>query len=563
MRNEKIEQEIRQIIAKLKPKQRERLLPHIKARSTAFREEIKVRKKFYPLKDLVPNIAQERALECYRKPAEGIYPYPIYNVFTGGNGVGKTVDLAIMLNGCACGNEFLNNTYHNHEFFNVMKKRRKDRSLIIWIVCKASDMLPTGSVYDTIKTLIPTANITGKTGDGHYTQIEIPSPESGYKPTLCTLKTFNMDVVNFSGTNCDLILFNEPLPDEKKFDECVGRIRGGGYISMFLTPLEAVAYVQKLVKDINLKGMVCHTQGSIWENCKETPGARGVLEKPAIEAQIAKWKRNPVTLRARVYGDFVHLAGAVFPIFNNDIHVIPTNKIPQKIDSGQMLCMAIDHHPKKPAVAVWMTLDALGIWRVIAEYPNDPWDEIIINDKSIRHFGYDFKLIESGMWQKFPYMASCPEVTYRFGDPNAFRCEQAHNRQTIQQQYMDDCDLDVDINIDNSIELRHDKIRDLLFYDLLRPISGTNSSKLYIYETCQNVICAFNYYLLKENNKPEEEWKDWIDVIGYIVTTITQFEPKAIYDGSSKIDREYKDLYSIPTDDIQKYDMYSTFGLKT
>lgn len=560
MRNEKIEQSIREKINKLTPYQQEHLKQHIAAKSKVFSQELSVREKYYPLKNLVPNIAQERALECYKSPKECDYPYPKYNFFTGGNGVGKTLDMTIHLAGISLGNIFLNQDYFNHKFYDVMKERRKIKPLIVWIVCEAADVSATGSVYTTIKEFIPTAKFE-KAGSNYYKEIIIPAPEKGYHPTHCTIKTFEQDLVAFSGSNCDNILLNEPLPDKDKYDECVGRTRRGGYMSTFMTPLKAVAYMQKIVKDFNMKDMVCHTKGSIWENCCDVPGTRGVLKKIDIDAQIAVWKRNPITLRARVYGDFVHLAGAVFPIFDNDIHIIQHDKIPQKIEKTMMLSMAIDHHPKKPAVAVWMTLDALGVWRVVAEYPSDPWDEIIINEKSIRHFGCDFKLIESGKTQQFRYMRDSPEVFVRLGDPNAFRCEQAHNRHTIQQQYMDDCDLDININVDNSIELRHDKIRDLLYYDITRGISFANSPKLYIYQTCQNTINAFNYYLLKENLKPEEEWKDWIDVIGYILVTITQYNPTTVKELQTNKDDEYNKIYGSSKPDNKQYGMYSTFGI--
>lgn len=561
MRNEQIEQRIREKLKNISPEKRKLLQQHIDAKSKVFEQELAVREKYYPLKNLVPNIAQERAIQCYKKPTEGKYPYPIYNVFTGGNGVGKTVDLAITLAGISQGNMFVNQEYCKCDFFDMMQARRKKKNLVVWIICKSEDVMETGSVVTTITEWIPAAKFSNKSSSGYYRSLEIPSPQRGYKKTVCTIKTFDMDIVAFSGANVDMELFNEPLPCKERFDECVGRIRNGGYIAMFLTPLKAVAYLQKMVKDVNMRGILCHTKGSIWENCKDVPGTRGVLSKTAIDAQIATWKSSPITLKARVDGEFVNLSGVVFPIFNHDIHVIPYSEIPSKIDKNQMLYMCIDHHPKKPPFAVWMTLDALGVWRVIAEYPTEPWDEIVINEKNIRLYGYDFKLIEQGKIQKFHYFKNSPKIIDRFGDPNAFKCEQAHNRQTIQQQYKDDCDLNINIDIDNSTDLRHDKISDLLYYDVMRSISGTNSPSLYVYESCMNVINAFNYYQRNDNMKLDEEWKDPMDCVGYIVTTVTSYNATKVKSIQTGYDDEYEKLYGKPKKTTKKYDMYSVYGI--
>ncbi len=542
------------------PAQRERLTQLIRDNNAAiaagkpptkiFEQELSNREKYFPLKNIIPNVAQSRALKCYEHPKSGAYPYPIYNFFTGANDVGKTLALTMLLAGCSLGAEFLNKGYLDFEFFEMMKKRRQKKALIIWIVCENEDMSETGSVYTHIKNWIPTAKFGAKKDGQFYKRIDIPAPKNNYHPTIISIKTFDQQLVKYSGTDCDLILINEPLPDEKKFHELTGRIRSGGYIGTFMTPLSACAYVKKIIDDRNMHEMVCHTKGNIWENCKDIPGMRGTLAKEFIDAQIAIWKKNPVTLRARTEGEFVHLAGAIFPIFQNSVpHVIPVNRIPDFLSKDDYVVQAVDHHPSKPAVGVWMKIDPLGNWHVIAEYPTETWDEIEANDKSIIHYGYDFKLIESGGggFGKFWYMKDLQPVQERIGDPNAFKAKQSYKTvvKTIQEQYKEDCGLEYDLDVDNTIELRHDQISKLLYYDILRELSSSNSPKLYIYETCINVISALQYYINDDNGKPKEEWKDWIDCIGYIVTTINRYKtPKQLQDRNYKDDEFYK-LYGI------------------
>ena len=540
-------------INKLPPAKRAKVLAYWKNNTEKIKEELKARTKLLPIKNIIPNIGQERALKCYQtaNPDPNKYPYPKYNIFTGGNGVGKTLTAVLLLAGCALGNEFLSKDWFQFEFFDMMKERRKKKELVVWIVCKNGDMTETGSVYQEIKNQIPVAKFSSKTGGGYYTQIKIPAPKRGYHSTNITIKTFNMEVVDFSGTNCDLIIINEPLPSKEKYDECVGRIRVDGYIATFMTPLKGCAYLKKQVDDLvmRVQNMCCHTQATIWDNCKDRSGTRGHLSEKNVLAQIQEWQRDPITLKARVYGDFVHYAGAVFPIFNKSIHVIETMsrnfKTSDYISQDDMLVQGVDYHPSKPSVGVWMKLNPLGVWHVVAEYPSDPWDVIQPSEKGTCHYGNDFKLIESGKNNQFWYMRLMSKVHERFGDPNAFACKQTfkYEKKSIQDQYRDDCGLEYNIeDVNNSIEVRHDEIKSLLYYDILRELSHGNSPRLFVYDTCTNVISALSNYIWLENGKPEETWKDWIDAIGYIVTTVESYVPPKSKDNLN-YDDEFLGLY--------------------
>jgi len=578
---EELQKRIEAKLNAMPPEQRARVEAYYKdpERRKVFAAENKARVKLFPLKNLIPNIAQERALECYRHPnVDAEYEYPIYNICTGGNGVGKTVELVITLAGCSQGVEFLNQNYFDHEFFKKMEARRKTKPLLVWLICKKDDMTLTGSVYNHIKDWIPSAKFGGKVDGKYYTEIEIPPTKPGYHKTVVSIKTFNMELVSFSGSNIDLILGNEPLKDKDKFDECVGRIRNDGYMAWFLTPLDGTPYLHKVAKNARAisKGMVCHTKGNIWENCRDRPGTNGVLSETAILAQIEIWKQTPLTLDARVKGEFTDLSGAIFPIFRPNVHVIKKEHIPNFLSKNDYIVQSVDHHPSKPAVGVWMKLDALCNWHVVAEYPTDPWDEIKVSEKSIQHFGFDFKIIEAGKLNRFSYMKDLAPVQERFGDPNAFACKQKYGTviKTLRDQYKDDCGLWYDLNVDNSIELRHDQISKLLYFDVKNEISASNTPKLFIYEGCFNVINALQYYVFGDNGKPEEDWKDWIDCIGYIVTSISRYktpkdklcdskkEYEAIFGGRGVALNDYSDGYfpekaSAP----DGYGAYSTYGL--
>jgi len=101
-------------LSKLPAAVRERILKD----PSILKKEIESRDKNWPTKNFIPNIAQIRALLCYSEPHE-TYPgtYPFLLIFRGGNGVGKTCAMALMLVGVCFGNRFLNSEYFHHKYF--------------------------------------------------------------------------------------------------------------------------------------------------------------------------------------------------------------------------------------------------------------------------------------------------------------------------------------------------------------------------------------------------------------------------------------------------------------
>jgi hypothetical protein len=172
-------------------------------------------------------------------------------------------------------------------------------------------------------------------------------------------------------------------------------------------------------------------------------------------------------------------------------------------------------------------LSPLGDWYVIAEYPNEPWEQINGTPLTIRNFCQEIRNIENGRNHNFPYIRKL-RVTEYIGDPNAMKAQQPHNRTTIQREYELNGGFDINCNVDNDIALRHNKIMELLFHDPQRKIDSINRAHAYIFKSCRNMNKAFAGYAYKKNqgmgsglsDKLEELWKDWIDAFGYTVVTV-------------------------------------------
>jgi phage terminase large subunit-like protein len=452
---------------------------------TTLRAELVERRKHYPSVDFVPNIGQERAFRCLEKRhlTYGRFPHKVFVL--GGNGSGKTALCAgVLLAGACLGPDAINKEFFgNHEYFRYCAEIRSKRKLGVRLVCDAKDMKEdAGSLYQQIAKWIPTAQFSNKTGDFFQTVI--------IGEVKVDVKTHDMKVTSQAGPDEDLVIFNEP-PPEPVYDENIARTRGEGIGFVFCTPLDAAAYLLREINQPAPDGEIVSTEVSIWDNCIDVPGNRGQLTREAIESQIRDWSKNPDTLQARVWGKFAHLAGAIFKAYKEDIHVID----PFLIDRSYNLYHICDPHLVKPPFAAWVAVNALGQAFVVAEYPNEPWDTLKSTELTIEHHCKNFDLMERGQNPEFDYLQT--KSIYRIGDPNIMPTKMPNTNRTILTEYSLN-GWDYDCSVEDSIELGHDKIRGLIYYDSLRTISAVNQPGMYVFRTCKNVRRALQEFGIKK-----------------------------------------------------------------
>ena len=476
---------------------------------TALEVEVKARAKHYPSIDFVPNIAQERALRCLAAPHEGYGNYPRKVMFCAANGIGKTCDIAaVLLPGMCLGPDFVNKEFCNWQYFRDCAKIRRKRKLLIRLVCDAKDMKKDGgSLYQQIKKWCPTAKFSDKTGD-FYQTVTIGNVN-------IDVKTHSMDVVSHAGPDYDAVIFNEPAPKDI-YSENVSRTRmgglqgNGGTVFLFLTPLGGATYLRDDVVNPDApEGEVYFTEGNIWENCKDIPGNRGQLSKDAIDFLIREWKKlGEDVYQARAFGKFTSFSGVIFPVYNSNRHFIDAFQIPSNWNMYQ-LC---DPHEVKPPFVMWIAKSPMNHSYVVAEYPGQKWDQIKTTSLTIKRFCSEFDLIESGRHDKYWYMPK--NVPYRrVGDPNIMNLRLPNSGMTLKEEYSY-WGYDFDTNVNDSIVLGHDRIRELLDYDTEREWGPTNMARLYVFKTCRNTHNALMDYR-HENEKIDPTWKCIIDLLRY------------------------------------------------
>jgi phage terminase large subunit-like protein len=516
--------------------------------------EAALRERKWPTKNAVPNLAQEEALKGFMAPHptyEGRYPF--ITIFRGGNGVGKTAACAFLIAGCTLGPYFMNREWFNHQYFQECDALRRKRRFKLRIVCDKSDMQENGSMHQLIKFWIPCAEFKGRTSGGYFTEVIIPAPGPGYRETRIDVKTFDMDVEAHSGSEYDMIVFNEPPPQDL-YNENIGRLRRGGRAALFLTPLNQAAFLKKIENGDYPDGELRVVKGSIWQNCADIPGTRGVLSRNAIERMKRQWnENNPLEVPAREFGEYITLAGAVFTLFSDSVHVID----PITIQSNWNIYKIIDPHDKKPPFAVWIAVTPLGSCYVFAEYPVEPWDAIKTTYLTIKNFVVDFERIQMGRHENFGYIPGRLQITECLGDPNKFADRQPGTGKTMKEEYEWAGNETIFTKINDDIMYGHEKVRGLLLYDPERKIDSMNRPQLYVFRGCKNVIRAFkNYeYLSKptgktgtlgdQSSKLDQTWMCPISCIRYFA---------AHYDGYRHITRDrYGEEQEVDYDDKQSY----------
>lgn len=499
-----------------------------------------------PARAFVPNWGQEKAFLPF-KDYEGEYPNsekPEIVVFTGGNGVGKTTMMVNTLVGCVWGAEELHPFFADWKIFHELKRVREveKRALRFRIVCDKGGMEPGGAILEAILQWWPKGLYKlEKNHASFYSQIECYDHSGEDKQVIAQIqvKTFHQDPVAHAGSTLDGVFTDEPMPREL-YAETIGRLRtkGRGFLAMFCTPLEVGGWIKDyLEKEADGKRIV-FTSASIWDNCadwhpnEELRGkTRGHLPRKTIEFQIREWKKDgPEIARAREFGEFIHLAGAVFKEFNPKVHVVDPYKIPRE---WPVYC-TMDPHDGKPSFITWGAQSPTGDLVIFAEYPYDQEWERVQGGGSVAATCNAIRRIEN------PFRR---QVMYRNGDPGKLLMTYSNTGCNLQQEYAREGFRFA--LADNSVEVGISRMRELLAWDphpdnLDSPINVPRltimSHNPYTGTPNRNTIQAMSNLTYKRGASASDStkamgklisdlWKDPVDTLRYKVMSLRPYRP--------------------------------------
>jgi phage terminase large subunit-like protein len=172
----------------------------------------------------------------------------------------------------------------------------------------------------------------------------------------------------FAAVTRHRVRFDEEPPGEKGkaiFNESIARTAevDGGQIRFTMTPLLGLSWTyHELLNDGQPRwDDECQVvRASIWDNPANSP--------EQIEKILGKYSETE--RQARELGQFVHLAGLVYPQWSRDVHVIEDGPIPRDRDGQPLweIYEGIDPGYDHPMGFVVVAVDAYGHERVIAAW---------------------------------------------------------------------------------------------------------------------------------------------------------------------------------------------------
>jgi hypothetical protein len=506
----------------------------------AFREF----KALFPSVLWVPNVAQERIFGIWREE-----PYPFISLITFGNGAGKTDALGEFLCAVAKGNMFVNPVFCRGKYFDELDEKRKAGKLVIWWVCDAELMKQGSPDYNSIKDHIPDAIFKGKDNKNVYHEVHIPTMgENGTEVVnVVQVKTHGQDTTSYAGANVDLIICDEP-PPEQHWAEIIGRTRSkkgeaGSRVVIGGTPLKIAGFLMDVVVDKALDGVVSHLTGSLWENCAgdEIPAAeadkrgvpfdpvrevyltRGVLSRESIQRQISLWEKSsdPMEMAARVDGAFAHVMGRIYKIYRSNVHVIPMFKtLPD-----YPILQYVDPHDARPDAAIWVMVTPKDRLIVVMEDPRETYENLFSRQLDIEQTCDRWRSIEA----EFP-----TAVVRRYGDPNKFSDPDPNTKKRLYELYRQHGFI-FNLNVTDSLSIGHARVREFLWYDeewwKRDPNNVMNRPRLLIGDNCVNCDNQMRQYstvVPKDLSQAfretvSEKHKDFPDIIRYACVTFKPY----------------------------------------
>lgn len=462
--------------------------------------EMQRRADFEKLRYFVPNGSQE---EFINKVGDGKY---FIGLFIGGNGVGKTALMTNVLANIFWGPQ---NEWFDKPIFRKFPFPKRAR-----IGSEPKNMQEIGSIDQEINTWWPKGRFSGsKDGKLYISRYNI---DNGW---LLDKMSFDQEKKEWESATLGLAVFDEP-PPEAIWSATVARMRKGGLILFFLTPLGNSAWIQdKLIDTHSEKTFTVFAD--IEKNCK-THGVRGQLEHAHIEAILDELKRTNIDeYEARANGKFVHMSNVILgSSFSREHHIVSDEL---KAPHGSQWGMVVDPASGKPWAIAYYWVDARGQIVFDREYPLEDFTQVKESNNTIFNYRDIIKIMDEGN-----------EIHWRIIDRRYANQKDGYGN-TLKGDLYDKFNIDFMNSYDcgEEIDTGIQKMKDYLAFNRNLPIDTVNFPKLLVKERCKNIIKSLERWsrdpitLQPDRRSP---YKDHFDLVRYVVMS----EPKPEYYRSSE-----------------------------
>lgn len=374
--------------------------------------------------------------------------------------------------------------------------------------------------------LVPGTYKREKMGKNYYYHWEV---EGGW---AFDIMSYDQAVKEFESITLGWCLFDEP-PPEPIYKATVSRMRRGGIIGIFMTPLAGSAWIYDdiIANQNNDEGERYWSTAEMEDACIEH-GVRGFLKHKDIERIVNQFSEEDK--QARVKGQFQHLTGLVFKQFQPQIHVIE----PFDIDIyNYVVVEALDTHPRVPDALLYVAINEQGQHFVIDEsFENNTTSQLAFKIKQKR---------------------SNYRVVKKLIEPAAFNQDQ--HRDLRQGQYAslaDELYYEHGLDFEAGSKRRLDAIKRIGDYLAYQKVGDQfiTSPNLYIFSSCTRLKYEIMHYLWDEWRGKSAEYRSkketpmdkddhLIEDLGRILLENVQFTP---YVKPSSIDNNSTSYNSDP-----------------
>lgn len=452
-----------------------------------------------PLKFLVPNGAQEQAIAAIGNLENFI------TVLAFANGVGKTSIVFAILGAIMWGAP---TSAFDYPLYTEYPKRWPKR---IRIVTESELVSDIGPIQQEAAKWWPKGRYTWLKGGKQYNKFL--HTDTGF---FAEVMTNEQALKEFEGKTIAINVFVEP-PPKLIFNACVARQRMGGINIFDMTPLMSSAWVKddivdkpEIVVDGKTVGKSVCIHADIEDNCIEH-GKNGQLQHNDIQQIIARY--DPDEIEARAHGKFLHLSGRIFKGFDRNVHVAKDEFFPPQ--NGVSIYMAADPAIAKPMALLWSYVGADGVLNVYDESPDFQFEGARDSNLTVADYVGIIKQREAGR-----------TVEVRILDRHFGNARRTLGGRSLKQEFGEiGLDFTDSYTASEEIETGILKIKSYLAWDKTKEQDALNRPRLLISPKCRNLIAALERWGRDpETGKPNDEYKDFVDVLRYTVMANPEVE---------------------------------------
>lgn len=237
-----------------------------------------------------------------------------------------------------------------------------------------------------------------------------------------------------------------------------------------------------------------------------------IRDNPHLNEEEIRFFESTLTedvKEARLHGNFKHLMGVVYKMFDPAIHVVSEKTV--KIDFSWPTYFVVDPHDQKPFFGIWARVD--------------PFNRVYVVDEI--KFKGTLKEFSNQVLMRELMSGIRPSEVIRILDPNKGRTPSVISGNTLQTDFAGH-GLFFTTKVDDNIQRGHLLVSALLAYNKAEPVSLTNCPKLYFIKEhtteCVKYIQLYTWdeYIGRtkdskgEKEKPREKYKDFPDCVRYL-----------------------------------------------